>query len=152
MKQKFKVIIIIAVIVLILFLIFLKVNNNLNSNIIATKKITEFGQSTIYKYTIKIKNHTVQSIEKVIKTKNEEEAQIIKRQYGILNQYEKKGIEIKLKGKTLILDMPEQAFKDEIGYSETNNIKYILNNQEQKEIMNISKVKELLQEQGYTIK
>ena len=72
--------------------------------------------------------------------------------YETINSCENKGFELELKGKKLIITMPEKTFKEDIQYNVQRDMTLITKDGEQKKVIDIEAVKEALENQGYTIK
>ena len=150
MKKKIIIMIFAIIMFCVLYLIFSHFIENDDSEIITAVKKDENGEQI--SYIIEEKNRELIKITKQIKCESKGQAENEKQKYETINEFEYRGIGIELKGKTLILLIPQSYFEDEIGYQEYDKITQVEANGEQKELINIEKVKELLQNQGYTIK
>lgn len=122
-----------------------------NNTIIAIKEITENEQTQKITYTIKIKDYNIESAIKEIKFETEEQAQAEYYKYEILNKYERREIGEELKGKKLILTMPENQLLQDIECN-TNRKLIITESGEEVEIIDQQELKDSLKKQGYTIK
>lgn len=151
-----KVILIVLGIVLLLTIIFVinlfKPSSSEQNTIIATKVEEYNGNNIEIKYEITIKNYDLQSAIKTIEFYFEDTAQMEYEYYEFINKYERRNIGLELKGKKLILTMPEEQFKEDIGYDDINNTNFTSAEGEQKEIINQNALKDALRKQGYTIK
>ena len=148
---------VILIILIILVCCYLFLNGNkaskfVNGKRVAVKEITEFDETKKITYELEIKNYDLVSVQKEINFNSKEEAEAESKTYETINEYEQRGIEIKVKGKTLVLKMPVSYFEYEINYKEENDITFKTDDGKERKTVNISLVKELLQEQGYTIK
>lgn len=158
MNKKKKIIItIILILILISIGVFvlniLENDTNLQDTIIATKTISEENQAKQdIKYIIKMKDYNLEDITKEITFETEQEAKAEYERYKIINKYEKREIGLELQKKKLILTLPEEQLKQELEYEEYKNITMIISSDERKEVINQEYLKELLQDQGYTIK
>ena len=156
-KLKIKKIILAILIVLILIaisiIILINRDNNGNTTIIATKSISDESKAEKeMKYEIKINDYTIESIEKELTFETKEKAQLEYDKYQIINEYERKDINVQIKKKKLLMLMTEDQFKEDIGYDEENNITSMTQTGEQKEIMDQEEIINDLVKQGYTIK
>lgn len=127
------------------------INKEENCVIVATKDDEENFQNEI-KYKIKIKNYDIESVQKEITFDTEEQAQLEYQRYEIINEFERKNLNVQIKKKKLTIQMTEEQFKEDIEYDEQKNITYINSEGEQKEIMNQEEIINALVKQGYTIK
>lgn len=147
--------IIIGIILLltILFVINLSRPSSFEENTIVATKVEQYnGRDKKIKYEIKIKDYDLQSIIKTIEFDLEDTAQMEYEYYEFINKYERRNIGLELKGKKLILTMPEEQFKEDIGYDDIDNTNFTTAKGERKEIINQDALKETLRKQGYTIK
>ena len=153
MKKKL-IIFVIGIIILIIsaIAVVLLTKSNDNITITATKTVLqEDGKSTVTKYTINIKNY-VATIQKVIKFPTKEEAKASYKRHELINEAEAKNYILKLKGKKLIVTIPEESFKADIEYDMQKDVTIIMKDGEHKEVINQSAVIEALQNQGYEVK
>lgn len=155
-KRKLIIVLItILIIMALLALAYIFIFRNLKSDeniVTAFKTITEEDEEQKIEYTIEIDGYTIKNIQKEIKYGSKEKAESEYNRYEIINNYENKGMEIKLKNKTLTLILTEEVFLDEIGYTKKDNIKLISNGGDVEKVIDKQRVIELLEEQGYTIK
>lgn len=152
-KVKKMVWAILIVLIVILSLILIIREKDENKAIIATKTFSntnELGEKT--KYKIKIKNYDIESVQKEITFDTEEQAQCEYQRYEIINEFERKNLNVQIKKKKLTIQMTEEQFKEDIEYDEQKNITYINSEGEQKEIMNQEEIINALAKKGYTIK
>ena len=108
--KKIKIILYLFIIIVLLILIYTNFIGPTNNTIVATKTIIENDQSTTIKYTVKIKDYDVGSIRKVITSSSKKAATNAYEMYETINSCENKGFELELKGKKLIITMPEKTF------------------------------------------
>ncbi len=159
-KGKVKKIILLILLVIIITLITMFLINVLrptnetetkNDKITAIKTERYFNQEEEIKYEIVVKDYKLQKIKKTLSFKTEDEAKLEYNKYETINKYERRNIGLELKGKKLILDMPEDQFFEDIGYNiEDNTILITDGNKE--ELVNLEAVRTALRNQGYTIK
>ena len=147
------IVLIILIIVVNMYLILRNNNKDKSSTIIATKIITSEDENVKrIKYKIEIQNYNIENIEKEITFKDEEQAQQEYKRYEIINEYERKNLNVQINKKKLTILMTEEQFKEDIEYDEQKNITYISSEGEQKEIMSQGEIINALAKQGYTIK
>lgn len=155
-KKKITTIIIISLILIFIGILVLNIvgnNSENNETIIATKTITEENQiKQDVQYTIKVKDYNIELITKKIVFETEQEAKTEYKRYETTNKFEGTEIGLELKKKELILTIPEKQLKQELEYTNNNNITILTQTGEKREITNIQLIKEKLQQQGYTIK
>ena len=137
---------------LIVYLYSLLNNNNKkrDTTIVGIKIENQDNNQKSIKYEIRIKNYNIETVKKIVKMQDKDLAQLEYDRYNIIKEYENKDLEIEIKGKKVVIDVPEDVFLEEIGYDSKRNITYISDDGE-KEIINQNAIKELLREQGYTI-
>ena len=158
--RKKKIIITMIILLLIIIAIgavgiisyFKTIDKTKNTKIIASKTVTEYDQTKEIKYNIKIKDYEIVNVEKEVQFSTKEEAQQEYERYQIINEYEKRNIQVKLKKKKVIITMTEQEFKEDIQYNKEYKIMLTTDTGEQREILDQDFLINFLQEQGYTIK
>lgn len=160
MSKKLKKILIFSFVILIVIIIALSVylffvrdsNVDRTAVIEATKTvITDYGDTQEIKYRMEVKDYKVSNIQKEIKYQSKGLANQWYSSYEVIKQYEEPNLELQQSGKKIIINLPIEYFKEEISYEDGNNIVYSSEG-EKEEILNVENIKQLLQEQGYTIK
>lgn len=159
MHKKFKIKKIMLVILMVLILIAISIiilinrENKGNTTIIATKSVSDESKAEKeIKYEIKINDYTIENIEKELTFETKEKAQLEYDKYQIINEFERKNLNVQIKKKKLTIIMTEEQFKEDIEYDEQKNITYINPAGEQKEIMSKEEIINALTKQGYVIK
>lgn len=149
----FSIILILILLTIASYFIFIKNKHTDESNVIVATKIEEKeGKKIELKYKIEIENYDLSKIEKTLTFETEEDAKIQYEILEIINENQKKGMELAQSKKKVIVIMPVKIFKDEINYKDENSLKYQDENGEQKEIISQEELTQTLTEQGYTIK
>ena len=147
------IVLIILIIVVNMYLILRNNNKDKSSTIIATKIITGEDENVKrIKYKIEIQNYNIENVEKEITFETKEQAQLEYERYKTINEYERKNLNVQVKNKKLTILMTEEQFKEDIEYDEESNITMVSESGQIKKIINQSKVINILNEQGYTIK
>lgn len=119
------------------------------NKIVATKKE---GTSEI-KYKIIMKDYLIEKATKEIKFETKEEAQSEYNTYIKINEYERRNFGLEVKGKKLIITMDQTQVLQDVEYDEMEDLIIIYTENEEKiETVNQDKLKECIQNQGYTIK
>lgn len=159
MHKKFKIKKIMLAILMVLILIAISIiilinrENKGNTTIIATKSVSDESKAEKeIKYEIKINDYTIENIEKELTFETKEKAQLEYEKYQIINEFERKNLNVQIKKKKLTIIMTEEQFKEDIEYDEQKNITYINPAGEQKEIMSKEEIINALTKQGYVIK
>lgn len=155
-KKRIMLISIILILILLTitsYFIYIKNKDTAESNVIVATKIEEKeGKKVELKYKIEIENYDLFRIEKTLKFETEQDA---KTQYEILeiiNENQRKGMELAQNKKKVIVIMPAELFEEEINYKNENTLKYQDENGEICRIISQNELKQTLTEQGYTIK
>lgn len=159
-KKKFnlKILIIIIILIIVASIIwFIKTNiyetSEAEENAIVATKIEEYnGKNKTTTYKIQIKDFEISNITKEIEYPSKQEAKIEYETYEQIDLYEKKGVDVELKGKKLVFKIPKERYQDEIGYSEEDKELLILDNNELKEIIGKDAVINALIKREFTIK
>lgn len=153
-KKRMIILIVLAIILLLsIVLVTSLFNGNFKKNTIKAVKIEKNnGIERTIKYEIKINDFDIYEVKKIIKLNSKDNAQTEYERYEFINKYERRNIGLELKEKKLILTMPVDQLKEDIGYDNKNNIIYVSRENEQKEVINQDAIKDALQSQGYTIK
>lgn len=149
----FSIILILILLTITSYFVFIKNKNNDENNVIVATKIEEEeGKRVELKYKIEIKNYNLSKVEKTLTFETEQEA---KTQYEILeiiNENQRKGMELAQSKKKVIVIMPAELFEEEINYQNENTLKYQDENGEICRIISQNELTQTLTEQGYTIK
>lgn len=152
-RKKLIILVIISIIIMLIVYLYSLLNNNnkkRDTTIVGIKIENQDNNQKSIKYEIRIKNYNIETVKKIVKMQDKDLAQLEYDRYNIIKEYENKDLEIEIKGKKVVIDVPEDVFLEEIGYDSKRNITYISDDGE-KEIINQNAIKELLREQGYTI-
>lgn len=158
MKKKPKIlkIVLIFILIIILFIIgfslyFINDNNHEQNKDIVALYVGNQTNPEEKKYIIKTKDYDIIGIKEEIVYKTTKQASLGYSNYEAIKEYENNDIEIKQQGKKVVAKIPINYFKEKIGYDETDNVTYINENNEEKQIANMEVIKELLRQQGYII-
>lgn len=149
----FSIILILILLTIASYFIFIKNKHTDESNVIVATKIEEKeGKKIELKYKIEIENYDLSKIEKTLTFETEEDAKIQYEIYKIINENQRKGMELVQDKKKVTIIMPVELFEEEINYKNENTLKYQDENGETCRIISQNELTQTLTEQGYTIK
>ena len=152
-KKSILLLFLLFLIIFIIFFIYCGfIDIEKDNTIIATKVlVTENGQEQKIKYTIKIRNYEIESAIKEIQYEEKIIAKVEYERYETINIAERKGIDLKIKGKKIILNMPEKELREDLEYTKRKLI-ITTKSGEEKKILEQDEIKRCLLNQGYKIK
>lgn len=152
-KRLIILIVLIIILVIIARFIYSLSNNEEEENTITAIKVIfeENEQNLDIKCIIKIKDYNIERAIKEITFENEQEAELKYRVYQTVNEYERKGLELELKKKQIIITMTEEQLLQELEYEKKKTI-LKTENGEEKEIIDQNELKQCLINKGYIIK
>lgn len=152
-KRLIILIVLIIILVIIARFIYSLSNNEEEENTITAIKVIFEGneQNLDIKCIIKIKDYNIERAIKEITFENEQEAELKYRVYQTVNEYERKGLELELKKKQIIITMTEEQLLQELEYKKQKTIMKTENGEE-KEIIDQNELKQCLINKGYIIK
>lgn len=149
----FSIILILILLTIASYFIFIKNKHTDESNVIVATKIEEKeGKKIELKYKIEIENYDLSKIEKTLTFETEEDAKIQYEIYKIINENQRKGMELVQDKKKVTIIMPVELFEEEINYKNENTLKYQDENGETCRIISQNELTQTLTEQSYTIK
>ena len=152
-KRLIILIVLMIILVIIARSIYSLSNNEEEENTITAIKVIfeENEQNLDIKCIIKIKDYNIERAIKEITFENEQEAELKYRVYQTVNEYERKGLELELKKKQIIITMTEEQLLQELEYKKQKTITKTENGEE-KEIIDQNELKQCLINKGYIIK
>lgn len=152
-KRLIILIVLMIILVIIARSIYSLSNNEEEENTITAIKVIfeENEQNLDIKCIIKIKDYNIERAIKEITFENEQEAELKYRVYQTVNEYERKGLELELKKKQIIITMTEEQLLQELEYKKQKTIMKTENGEE-KEIIDQNELKQCLINKGYIIK